>query len=77
MVWLQSPWLALGRALIFSSDFVGFAAGAASGSRSIASDPESKARIETAFRRFRADVLRREADALDKGEKRIVSDLMF
>lgn len=30
-------------------------------------DPESKKRIETAFRRFRADVLRKQADALDKG----------
>jgi hypothetical protein len=46
---------------------VGFAGGAASGSRSISADPESKKRIETAFRRFRADVLRKQADALDKG----------
>ncbi|KAJ5555375.1 hypothetical protein N7535_007810 [Penicillium sp. DV-2018c] len=47
---------------------IGFAGGAASGTRSISADPESKKRIETAFRRFRADVLRRQAEALDKGE---------
>lgn len=45
----------------------GFAGGAASGSRSITKDPESKQRIETAFRKFRADVLRKEAESLDKG----------
>ncbi|KAJ5766329.1 uncharacterized protein N7511_003945 [Penicillium nucicola] len=46
---------------------LGFAGGAASGSRTISADPESKKRIETAFRRFRSDVLRKQADALDKG----------
>ncbi|KAJ5306726.1 hypothetical protein PENANT_c003G03788 [Penicillium antarcticum] len=45
---------------------LGFAGGAASGGRTISSDPESKKRIETAFRRFRSDVLRKQADALDK-----------
>ncbi|KAJ5780793.1 hypothetical protein N7457_005953 [Penicillium paradoxum] len=47
---------------------LGFAGGAASATRSMSADPESRKRIETAFRRFRADVLRKEADALDKGE---------
>lgn len=49
--------------------------GAASGSRSITADPERKKRIEAAFRRFRADVLRREADSLDNGAN--VSEIMF
>jgi hypothetical protein len=47
---------------------IGFAGGVASGTRGISSDPESQKRIETAFRRFRADVLRKQADALDKGD---------
>ena len=41
--------------------------GSYSASRSIFRDSESKARIETAFRKFRADVLRKEADRLDGG----------
>jgi hypothetical protein len=56
-------------------DESGFAAGAASASSSISTEPERRKRIETAFRRFRADVLRREADELDKGAN--VSDLML
>ncbi|KAJ5210171.1 hypothetical protein N7491_009978 [Penicillium cf. griseofulvum] len=46
---------------------LGFAGGVAKGTRTITSDPESKKRIETAFGRFRADVLRKEADAWEKG----------
>jgi len=42
--------------------------------RTINRDPEARERIETAFRRFRADVLRKEADALDKKEG--VADLL-
>jgi hypothetical protein len=53
----------------------GFLTGAASGSRSIAADPERKKRIEAAFRRFRADMLRKEAAALDHEEN--VWDKMF
>ncbi|CEO59885.1 hypothetical protein PMG11_04535 [Penicillium brasilianum] len=60
---------------LFLGGELGFAGGAASGSRRITADPERKKRIETAFRRFRADVLRREADSLDKGAN--VSDIMF
>ncbi|KAJ5472330.1 hypothetical protein N7530_006331 [Penicillium desertorum] len=52
---------------LFLGGELGFAGGAAKGTRSISADPESKKRIETAFRRFRADVLRKQADALDKG----------
>ncbi|RHZ61996.1 uncharacterized protein CDV56_105734 [Aspergillus thermomutatus] len=53
---------------LFLGGELGFFAGAASGSRSIAADPERRKRIENAFRRFRADVLRKEADALDRDE---------
>ena len=53
----------------------GFFAGAASGSRSIAKDPERRKRIENAFRKFRADVLRKEADALDRDQN--VFEKMF
>ncbi|KAJ5633126.1 hypothetical protein N7490_009465 [Penicillium lividum] len=52
---------------LFLGGELGFAGGAAKASRSISSDPDSKKRIETAFRRFRADLLRREADALEQG----------
>ncbi|KAJ5379921.1 uncharacterized protein N7496_002349 [Penicillium cataractarum] len=60
---------------LFLGGELGFMGGAASGSRSITADPERKRRIETAFRRFRADVLRREADSLDNGAN--VSEIMF
>ncbi|CAG8927133.1 unnamed protein product [Penicillium salamii] len=52
------------------TDFVciGFAGGAASATRGISADPESKKRIETAFKRFRSDLLRKQADAIDKGD---------
>ncbi|KAJ5248922.1 hypothetical protein N7468_000373 [Penicillium chermesinum] len=60
---------------LFLGGELGLAGGAASGSRTISSDPESKKRIETAFRKFRADVLRKEADSLDKGAD--VSGEMF
>lgn len=46
----------------------GFAGGAASGTRGLSADPESKKRIDAAYRKFRADLLRKQADALDKGE---------
>lgn len=49
----------------------GLAGGAASGSRSITRDPEMKKRIETAFRKFRADVLRKQADELVRGENEV------
>lgn len=41
--------------------------GSYSAGRTITRDPEAKARIETAFRKFRADVLRKEANFLDGG----------
>jgi hypothetical protein len=53
---------------LFLGGELGFFAGAASGSRSITKDPERRKRIENAFRKFRADVLRKEADALDRDQ---------
>ncbi|TKA78540.1 hypothetical protein B0A49_01645 [Cryomyces minteri] len=51
--------------------FLGGETGALTGSiaanRTITRDPESRKRIETAFRRFRADVLRRQAETLERG----------
>lgn len=47
--------------------------GASRAKSTISQDPESRKRIEAAFARFRADVLRKEASALEKhvelGEK--------
>lgn len=54
--------------MLTCGDCIGFAGGAATATRSLSADLESKQRIETAFRRFRADVLRKQADSLDKGE---------
>ncbi|BDD60419.1 hypothetical protein MPDQ_003726 [Monascus purpureus] len=60
---------------LFLGGELGFWAGAASGSRSVTSDPERQKRIETAFKKFRADVLRKEADELDL--RHDVTDEMF
>ncbi|GFG27666.1 hypothetical protein IFM61606_07715 [Aspergillus udagawae] len=60
---------------LFLGGELGFFAGAASGSRSIANDPERRKRIENAFRKFRADALRKEADALDRDQN--VFEKMF
>jgi len=53
---------------LFIGGETGFLTGSGSAVRTINRDPEARERIETAFRRFRADVLRKEADALDKKE---------
>lgn len=53
---------------LFLGGETGFLTGSASAVRSITRDPDSKARIEAAFRKFRADVLRKEADDLDGGK---------
>jgi len=46
----------------------GLLTGSSSASRTVTKDPESRARIEAAFKEFRADVLRKEVDALDSGK---------
>ncbi|KAL1862192.1 hypothetical protein Plec18167_001022 [Paecilomyces lecythidis] len=53
---------------LFIGGETGFLTGTYSASRTLSKDPESKARIENAFRKFRADVLRKEADQLDGGQ---------
>ena len=65
----------LGLGSLFLGGELGFVSGTASAARSISKDPEARARIETAFRRFRADALRKEADRLDGGEK--IMDKIF
>lgn len=42
----------------------------------ISSDPDSRARIERAFRRFRADMLRKQAEMLDRGEGSVDQPLL-
>ncbi|PYI17584.1 hypothetical protein BO86DRAFT_388866 [Aspergillus japonicus CBS 114.51] len=59
---------------LFLGGELGFLGGAAVGSRGITNEPERRKRIENAFRRFRADVLRREADALD-GDRNIIEKM--
>lgn len=59
---------------LFIGGETGLLTGTASAGRTINRNPESRERIETAFRRFRADVLRKEADALDK--KKGVTELL-
>lgn len=56
----------LGFGGLFIGGEIGLLTGGGSARRTITGDPEAKKRIETAFRRFRADVLREEADTLDK-----------
>jgi hypothetical protein len=46
---------------------LGFLLGTWSAARTIASDPARKKRIETAYRKFKADYLRQEAKRLDEG----------
>ncbi|OJK01750.1 hypothetical protein ASPACDRAFT_77429 [Aspergillus aculeatus ATCC 16872] len=59
---------------LFLGGELGLLGGAAVGSRGITNEPERRKRIENAFRRFRADVLRREADALD-GDRNIIEKM--
>jgi hypothetical protein len=47
----------------------GLLTGAWSAKRSIAQDPESRQRIETAFKSFRVDVLKKEIEMLESGKK--------
>ncbi|KAK4998600.1 hypothetical protein LTR66_002199 [Elasticomyces elasticus] len=52
---------------LFFGGELGLLSGSTFANRTISQDPESRKRIETAFRRFRADVLRKEAEALETG----------
>jgi hypothetical protein len=53
---------------LFIGGETGLLTGSFSGGRIIMKDPEARARIETAFRKFRADALRLEATKLDGGQ---------
>ena len=53
---------------LFIGGELGLLTGSVSARRMITSDADRKARIENAYRRFRADVLRRELKKLEEGE---------
>ena len=53
---------------VFLGGEVGLLTGAGSAKRTISKDPEARARIEKAFRGFRADMLRQEIQMLENGE---------
>lgn len=55
---------------LFIGGETGLLLGAYGAKRSITSDPEMKARIETAYRRFRTDVLKREVALLEKEDSK-------
>lgn len=63
---LTYTFFSLGGLFVFGE--LGILAGGYRAKGIVGQDAESKKRIETAFRRFRADVLRREAAALERGE---------
>jgi hypothetical protein len=46
---------------------IGFLTGTWSAKKTITSDPGTKARVEKAFRSFKADVLRKQIEELEKG----------
>ncbi|KIW04571.1 uncharacterized protein PV09_04321 [Verruconis gallopava] len=52
---------------LFVGGETGLLTGSMSAGRLITRDPSSRERIEAAFRKFRADMLRQEADKLDSG----------
>jgi hypothetical protein len=52
---------------IFVFGELGMLVGASRAKSTISQDPESRRRIEAAFSKFRADVLRKEAAALERG----------
>ncbi|KAK2014506.1 hypothetical protein LZ32DRAFT_603236 [Colletotrichum eremochloae] len=59
----------IGLGSLFLGGELGFLTGTAAAARTINQDPESRERIESAFRKFRAEALRKEADRLDGGER--------
>lgn len=56
---------------LFFGGEIGTLSGSYSASRTVTRDPSSKKRIEDAFRKFRAEVLRKEASMIESGEKGI------
>lgn len=59
---------------VFLGGEVGVLTGAAAGRRTITRDPEMKARVEKAFRLFKADVLKKEIQVLESDTS---SELLF
>ena len=53
---------------LFFGGETGLLTGSWSANQTVSRDPESKKRIEAAFRKFRADALRTEANMLDQGK---------
>lgn len=53
---------------LFFGGELGLLTGSTLAARRISANPEARARIETAFRKFKADALRRQADQLDGGK---------
>lgn len=56
---------------LFLGGEIGVLSGSYSARRTITSDPDSRARIERAFRAFRADVLRQQAAKIENGEEHV------
>lgn len=54
---------------IFLGGELGLLIGASQARRSITSDPDTKQRIEKAFNSFRADVLRKQIEHLESGQR--------
>ena len=62
-------YLLFGSGGLFLGGETGLLTGTSSARRTIVRDPESRERIEKAFSKFRAEILRKEADSLDGGSK--------
>lgn len=54
---------------LFLGGELGFVSGTASASRTITKDPESKARIEKAFKNYRIDVMKQEIQQMEGKSK--------
>ncbi|KAF2757184.1 hypothetical protein EJ05DRAFT_477400 [Pseudovirgaria hyperparasitica] len=54
---------------IFVGGETGFLTGSYAGSKTITKDPETRQRVEEAFRRFRVDLVKQQLDELEKGSK--------
>jgi hypothetical protein len=63
-----ATYMLFGAGGLFFGGELGLLSGTTFAARQISSNPEARARIEAAFRRFKADALRREADLLDGGK---------
>ena len=62
---------------LFFGGELGLLTGSFSANRVITRDPDSRRRIETAFKKFRAEVLRAQAAALETGVESSTSEKLF